>query len=239
MSRCVILSLLSATAACAALLAPIPAAAKVYSGADRDVPLARFQDALGPGIVGVQQEQAEGMIGLIRQNAGELGLTLADPASTGIPRTDRGNFSIYGVVDQMIWQPDPQGPRSLSAFARLMGAPGDRNLIQFSVNAGLNLKAPLPGRDDDTFGIGFGVAKVSNAASKLDQDTNNFSGPYPVRGSETFLEVTYQYQIAPWWQVQPDFQYVFNPGGGIPNPNSPTQKIGDAAIVGVRTVITF
>jgi porin len=173
------------------------------------------------------------------QRFDNTGLSLADPASTGIPRTDRGNFSIYGVVDQMIWQPDPQGPRSLSAFARLMGAPGDRNLIQFSVNAGLNLKAPLPGRDDDTFGIGFGVAKVSNAASKLDQDTNNFSGPYPVRGSETFLEVTYQYQIAPWWQVQPDFQYVFNPGGGIPNPNSPTQKIGDAAIVGVRTVITF
>lgn len=81
MSRCVILSLLSATAACAALFAPIPAAAKVYSGADRDVPLARFQDALCPGIVGVQQEQAEGMIGLIRQNAGELGLTLADPAT--------------------------------------------------------------------------------------------------------------------------------------------------------------
>ena len=38
------------------------------------------------------------------QRFDNTGLSLADPASTGIPRTDRGNFSIYGVVDQMIWQ---------------------------------------------------------------------------------------------------------------------------------------
>ena len=39
--------------AAAAALAPAGAGAKVYSGADRDVPLARFQDPLCPGIAGV------------------------------------------------------------------------------------------------------------------------------------------------------------------------------------------
>jgi hypothetical protein len=72
-------SLLAAFATAAALLAPPPAAAKVYSGGDRDVPLARFQDPLCPGIIGVQQGQAEIMVGLVRQNAAELGLRLADP----------------------------------------------------------------------------------------------------------------------------------------------------------------
>ena len=32
--------------------------------------------------------------------------------------------------------PDPTGPRSLGVFARVMGAPGDRNLVSFSANAG-------------------------------------------------------------------------------------------------------
>lgn len=71
--------LLTAIASVAMLLAPSSAAARVYSGADRDVPLARFQDPLCPGIVGVQRDQAEGMVGLIRQDAVELGLRLADP----------------------------------------------------------------------------------------------------------------------------------------------------------------
>jgi porin len=32
---------------------------------------------------------------------------------------------------------------------------------------------------------------------------------------------------------------VFRPGGGIPNPNNSTQRVGDEAVFGVRTTITF
>jgi hypothetical protein len=78
-SRKPFVSILIAAATAAATFAPGLAAARVYSGADRDVPLARFQDPLCPGIAGVAQAQAEGMVGLIRQNAAELGLRLADP----------------------------------------------------------------------------------------------------------------------------------------------------------------
>jgi porin len=174
------------------------------------------------------------------QRFDSTGLSLADPASSGIPRMLQNNFSLYGVVDQMIWRPAEDSPRSVGVFARLMGAPGDRNLVNFSVNAGITLKAPLPGRDDDTVGIGFGVAKVSPAAAALDQDTATFSGsPFPIRGSETFIEVTYQIQATGWWQLQPDFQYVFNPGGGIQNPNNPSQRVGNETIFGLRSVVTF
>jgi porin len=169
------------------------------------------------------------------------GVFLANTAATnGNPRMRSGNYSLYGVVDQMIWQPDPQGPQSIGVFARPMAAPGDRNAIEFSVNAGINLKAPLPGRDNDTFGIGYGMANISDAAVAKDQDTAVLGGaPYPIRSREQFVEVTYQYQMAQWWQIQPDAQYVFNPGGGIQNPNNTALKIKDEAILGVRTNITF
>ena len=174
------------------------------------------------------------------QRFDNTGLSLADPNTTGVPQMLRNNFSIYGVVDQMVWRPADDSPRSVGVFARLMGAPGDRNLINFSVNAGVVLKAPLPDRDDDSLGIGFGVAKVSPSAGGLDADTAFFSGsPFPVRGSETFIEVTYQIQATGWWQLQPDFQYVFNPGGGIQNPNNPTQRVGNEAIFGLRSIVTF
>jgi porin len=53
------------------------------------------------------------------------------------------------------------------------------------------------------------------------------------------VELTYQYQLTPWCQLQPDFQYVFNPGGGILNPNAPAQKVGDEAVLGMRVNILF
>ncbi len=176
------------------------------------------------------------------QRVDTMGLSLADPASSGTALGERGNFSIYGVFDQVVYRPDPTEPRAVSIFARLMGSPSDRNLIQFSVNSGITLKAPFEGRDNDTVGLGFGYGRLSGGVTALNGDTVNFGGPAwytPIRTEETFIEATYQYQIAPWWNVQPDFQYVFRPGGGIPNPNNPTQRVGDEAVFGARTTITF
>lgn len=168
------------------------------------------------------------------------GLSLANPMSNGVPQSHWHNYSLYAVADQTIWQPDPKSPRALGLFARPMIAPSDRNLIDFSINAGATLKAPLPGRDNDTFGIGFGVANVSSSAQGLDRDTAYFSGAYfPQRGAETFVEITYQAQIAPWWQVQPDFQYFWMPGGGVVNPTDPNQRIGNEAVFAIRTNLTF
>ncbi len=173
------------------------------------------------------------------QRLGTDGLLLADPDSNGNPKLRRHNYSIYGVCDQMVWRPDPDGPRSVGIFARLMGAPGDRNLANFSVNAGVVVKAPIEGREGDSFGLGFGLAKISPSAVKFDKDVNLLNGPYPIRSSETFIEATYQYQVAPWWTVQPDFQYVFTPGGGIQNPLQPDKRVGNSAVFGLRTNIVF
>ena len=168
------------------------------------------------------------------------GLSLANPASNGMPRQYWHNYSVYAVADQTVWQPGGDDKRALALFLRPMVAPGDRNFIDFSVNGGVTLKAPLPGRDDDTIGIGFGVANVSARAAALARDGAFYSAAYvPTRSPETFVEVTYQVQLTPWWQVQPDFQYFWMPGGGVADPTSPDRRIGNAAVFGVRTTVTF
>ncbi len=167
------------------------------------------------------------------------GLSLADAASSHVARGHRGNYSIYGVMDQMVWRPDPAAPRSVGVFARIMGAPSDRNLSNFSLAAGVSLKAPLPGRDNDSLGLAYGLAKVSSSASGYDTDNAALNGAVPVRSSESFLELTYQYQAAPWLLLQPDVQYVYTPGGGIANPLAPGRRVGNEAVFAIRTNITF
>ena len=167
------------------------------------------------------------------------GLSLANPASTRIPASHRGNYSIYAVADQMVWRPSADSPRSLGVFARVMGAPGDRNLVDFGLNAGLTLKAPFEGRDNDVAGLAVGYAHISSRAQALASSQALYTPGYPSRSAETLVEATYQYQVTPWWQLQADFQYVFRPAGGIPNPADPSQRIGNEAVVGLRTVITF
>lgn len=45
--------------------------------------------------------------------------------------------------------------------------------------------------------------------------------------------------IAPWWIIQPDFQYIVHPGGNIAHPDDPARTIGNAVAAGVRSTITF
>lgn len=170
------------------------------------------------------------------------GIRLASSGSNGHPKLRKGNYSVYGVADQGIWQPSPDSPMLVSLFARAMGSTGDRNLVNFSLNGGVTIKALIPSRDNDTLGIGFGVGSIGSSARQADRDRIALNGPSTlalVRSNETFIEVTYQAQVTPWLQVQPDFQYVMRPAGGVPNPYSPARRLGDEAIFGVRTSITF
>jgi len=169
------------------------------------------------------------------------GLPLANPSSTGVALQHRGDYAIYAVADQMVWRSQKDPNRSLSVFTRVMGTPlADRNLVDFSLNAGLVLRDPFPYRTDDTFGLGLGYAHVGSRAAANDLATELATGAFnPPRTSETFIEATYQYQVTPWLQLQPDLQYVFNPGGGVTNPSDPTQKIKDELVFGARTNILF
>jgi porin len=82
-------------------------------------------------------------------------LSLANPDSTGIPKFHWHNYSLYAVVDQTVWQAGGHDPRAVAVFVRPMFGPNDQNLINFSINGGTTVKAPLPGRSNDTFGIDF------------------------------------------------------------------------------------
>ncbi len=170
---------------------------------------------------------------------------LASPNSNGLPLRHHGDFSIYAVADQQVWRDSTYPNRSVSVFGRVMGTPqGSVNLVDYSANGGVVYHGPFIDRPDDTVGLGFGYAHVSNRYRKADLDAVTFGDPasnayLPQRSSETFLEATYQYQFYPWWQLQPDAQYVFRPGASVANPNNPSQRIKNELVLGLRTNILF
>ena len=156
----------------------------------------------------------------------------------GIPRSKRGDWSVYGTLDQLVDRPSPDSDGGLGLTARAMGGPDDRNVVDLFLQGGATYKGAFD-RTNDTMGIGVEWAHVGARARAGDLATAVQSGlDGPVRSSETVVEATYQAQIEPWWQVQPDVQYVINPGAGVLVAGS-TRRAGDAAVLGVRSVVTF
>lgn len=166
------------------------------------------------------------------------GLSLADPLSTGVALEHHGNWGIYASADGRLYRTG--NGNNLAGFLRVGTAtPGDRNLVSFYADAGLTYSGLIPGHDDDTAGIAVGFARIGGNARGLDQDTRFFTGNplFPVRSQEVVLEVTYQAQLTPWLTMQPDFQYVINPSGGVLNPDGSRRR--NAVVLGFRSVVTF
>ena len=114
------------------------------------------------------------------QRSDHQGLSLADPASDGTPRSHRGQYGIYAVADQMVWR-DPKAPnRSASVFGRVIEVPqSDRNLIDFSLNAGVVLHGPFITRLTDTVGLGMGYTHVSQRRERAGSRHRDLRGAVP------------------------------------------------------------
>jgi porin len=167
------------------------------------------------------------------------GLSLANPASNGIPRAHSTTFAVYGIVDQMIWNKPGSKQQGIGVFLQVMGAPAQDNVSNLFIEAGMNWLGPFAGRESDTFGLGVSYLGISPAARRFSKDLVALTGSgSPYASNETVIEATYLYQASPWLALQPDLQIVVNPGAGIPSTLSRTPLKNDV-ITGVRASITF
>ena len=159
------------------------------------------------------------------------GLTSTSPAAAA-SSIARENWSVYAVADAMLL-PRPGGKGGLAAFGRISASPPGRSGVSLELAGGLVYMGPF-GRDGDQVGFGVTSVRVGQALG-----SGAAASRYAFRGYETVLELSYQVQVLPWLQVQPDAQYVITPGGGIPNPNRPGKRVGSAAVFGLRAIAAF
>jgi porin len=167
------------------------------------------------------------------------GLSLANPASSGTLRPHSNDFAIYGIVDQMVWKKPGTKQQGIGAFLQIMGGPGQYNLSNLFIETGINWIGPFDGRDSDVFGIGVSYLGISPAARRYSRDVVALTGAGSVYASnETVIEATYTYQATPWLTLQPDVQFIVNPGAGVPNSAS-SKALSNDLITGVRATVTF
>jgi porin len=167
------------------------------------------------------------------------GLSLANPASNGIPVEHFGDYAVYGIINQLLWHKPATEAQGIGYFLQVMHVPDDRNLSDWFIEGGLNWKGPFPGRSHDQAGIAVTYAGIGAAARQLSRTAVFYSGlGTPYAQGEPIIEATYRLRLTPWFKIQPDLQYVISPGAGIPTPQNPA-PLKNAFVAGVRFTINF
>ncbi len=173
---------------------------------------------------------------------GSDGRPLAVRGSDGMPVEHFRNGAFYGILDQQIYRAPGDDPeKGVGLFARVIGAPADRNLVDLYVDAGVSAFGVLPSRPNDLFGIAAAFARISPNVAASDIDRNADTGVAgPVRDYEAVLELTYQARIVPGLAIQPDVQYIVHPGGHVADPyGNGVAPIRNAAVFGATVTLRF
>ncbi len=132
--------------------------------------------------------------------------------------TRDGTAGAYAIFDQTLWQPadandDGPGIRSFLEWGRTAK---DIQPMYRHLGGGITWTGLLPSRPSDVLGFTAQYVQLSGQA--------DLPQPY-----ELAYELTYQLQLTPWATLQPDLQYIANPGGQFP----------DALVMTVRLDLKF
>lgn len=124
----------------------------------------------------------------------------------------RGNDGFIGSVDRAM-------SARLNVFARIGMARSDRSAVPWEMETGFNL-SPVFGADD-TFGLAL-------AYVDLNRNPAVTGTPTPLR-HEIILESTLDWPLNKWLELQPDLQYIVDPGG--------TATAHNALVIGLRATL--
>ncbi|MCE9650508.1 MAG: carbohydrate porin [Parvibaculum sp.] len=153
---------------------------------------------------------------------------------TGMPPLERdGSFGGYfNARQQVTGDANDPDKRGLTLFLNAVVA--DHNTVQtdrqFAVGA--SYAGPFAARPKDALGLAFGITHVSGRVAD-GQEVQNASGltPVPVQKSEYASELDYRIQATNWLAVDPNLQYIHEPGG--------TDDNHDALVLGMRLAVTL
>lgn len=130
------------------------------------------------------------------------------------PRDD-GNGGIYGFVDAPIYESDTGA--TLHGFLRYGVANDAFNIIDSYTGAGIVATGLIRSRPDDRFGFAIASAGIGDPHDRAAGGAESH---------ETSIELTYSAYLTDWLRVQPDVQYIVNPGA------DPARK--NALVFGLR-----
>lgn len=136
------------------------------------------------------------------------------------------NFGWYVGFEQIIYREkkdDKNDMQGLAVFGQFGMSPSNKNDMSQFVAGGLHYLGPFPKRNKDIAGIAIGSGNFASRLGDVGADCGSRIG------RETVVEAFYRLQVNHWFYLQPDVQFIINPGGMYNN----------SVAIGLRSVITF
>jgi porin len=145
------------------------------------------------------------------------------------------SWSMYYGFDQYLWQPDGDPKHGVGVFFNFGASDGNPNPIKYTFLTGIGGKGVIPGRDDDTFGLGFVRTQFSSEFVPFLRQALNLG-----LNHEDAIEMYYSAAITPWLDATADLQ-IIDPGLKK-SPSSPPPLLANvdtAVIAGLRLRVRF
>lgn len=133
----------------------------------------------------------------------------------------RGNKGAYVLAENRLTGTRTDDPAGLAGWLRYGIADARYNRISSYLGGGLVYSGLSRSRKDDQIGVSFAAVEFGDRYRRAQQ-----LAAIPSERREIVVEAVYNTILAPWLSVQPDVQYVVNPGGD--------PQLGDAIVVGLR-----
>ena len=144
-----------------------------------------------------------------------------DPA--GDPQRRSGNQGVYLLGERMIYREPGRPDQGLAIYARVGFADSDVNQFSNYIGAGAVYTGLLPDQDEDQLGLAVAIARNGGPF----KDSLRAAGGR-VFDQEINFELTYRFEVTPWLALQPDVQYIVDPGAGA------NGDLDNALVLGMR-----
>jgi porin len=118
-------------------------------------------------------------------------------------KTKEDTWAVYYNFDQFLWNPGADPTKGVGVFFRAGVSDGKVNPVKYHFNVGVSANGIVPGRPDDTFGIGWSRVNLSD-------DLIPALRQRPGIGleREDAVEMYYNFAVTKWLGVSLDLQIV-------------------------------
>jgi porin len=146
---------------------------------------------------------------------------LAEVDAGDDPLMCKGNEGFYVLAERTLYRGTRNRDSHADGFIRYGRANPDFNQLSSYFQTGLVFSGMVPGREDDQFALSFSTARTGDKYRQAVLDAGQEATRH-----ESVWEATYRAPMTPWMVVQPNIQYVINPGTDA--------QIKNATVLGVR-----
>ena len=136
-----------------------------------------------------------------------------DPA-IGNGEMQDGNWGAYASVSGNVYSSNDRSQIAASWLRYGFADNTDINFVKSYLGAGIVFTGFIPSRPDDQIGMAVASAFIGSPAKSVAKSSGE-----AVSNAETSIELTYRTEITDWISLQPNIQYIVNPGivGDLPN----------------------